>query len=131
MKDCANHRRPIWMIAASLFVVSVLLSTARETQAQWQGTGNIYYNGGNVGVGTTSPAQKLEVAGNVSLGGAGTGNYFYAYYNSSTNYAGMTATSGWELTTFHRIVIASGEDDYRYLRQRGHRHDKPASFVSH
>lgn len=57
-------------------------------------------SGGNVGIGTTGPGQKLEVSGNVTLGGAGTGNFFYPYYNSSTNYAGMTATSGGNLQFF-------------------------------
>ena len=38
-----------------------------STQAQWQGTGSIYYNGGNVGIGTKTPSANLEVNGNMQL----------------------------------------------------------------
>ncbi|WP_422008214.1 hypothetical protein [Roseivirga pacifica] len=31
--------------------------------AQWSGTGSIYYNGGNVGIGTSSPLTELQVNG--------------------------------------------------------------------
>ncbi|MFZ2226409.1 MAG: hypothetical protein WAZ78_03435, partial [Candidatus Moraniibacteriota bacterium] len=37
--------------------------------------GNMYYNLGNVGIGTTNPGYKLEVAGNIGVqAGSGTGN---------------------------------------------------------
>ncbi len=50
-------------------------TTAGNT-TYWNGTqwivnsSNIYNNGGNVGIGTTAPAQKLHVNGNVMLSGA-------------------------------------------------------------
>ncbi len=43
----------------------------------WQNNGtSIYYNDGNVGVGTSTPSQKMEVAGNVKINGLGNlGNF--------------------------------------------------------
>ena len=41
-----------------VFFSTLILST----QAQWQGTGSIYYNGGNVGIGTASPSVPLNVS---------------------------------------------------------------------
>ncbi|HTS65993.1 MAG TPA: hypothetical protein VMH28_28420 [Candidatus Acidoferrales bacterium] len=54
-------------IAALLLPVSL--------HAQWTGgpTGPIYYNGGNVGIGTASPATRLHVVGYGSITGPGAG----------------------------------------------------------
>ncbi len=49
------------MVAASILVLTVLATT---THAQWtgpDGSNNIYYNSGNVGIGTNAPAVKLHV----------------------------------------------------------------------
>ena len=52
-------------------VIALLFSTFENLQAQWQTSGNNIYNtnSGNVGIGITSPRVKLDVAGNVYLGG--------------------------------------------------------------
>ena len=42
-------------------------NTSGTTVAQISLTGNSYFNGGNVGIGTTAPSQKLHVAGNMRL----------------------------------------------------------------
>jgi hypothetical protein len=53
-------------------------------------SGNSYFNGGNVGIGTTAPSQKLHVAGNMRLQ-----NQFYDSTNSTgSNGQVLTKTSG-------------------------------------
>jgi hypothetical protein len=43
---------------------------------------------GDVGIGTTSPAAKLDVNGNISLSGAGTGTRYLALLSETSTYAG-------------------------------------------
>lgn len=56
-----------------LVAVSMCLGFAFNAAAQWIGTNPpIFYNGGNVGIGTTDPKGRLSV-------GAGTGTKFFLY----------------------------------------------------
>lgn len=48
---------------------NILTTTAPSTQWTTSGS-NIYYNSGNVGVGTVSPAYKIDVAGDINITGA-------------------------------------------------------------
>jgi hypothetical protein len=60
-------------IATSLVCIFALPLVAWSQSAVWQPqaatTGNIYYNGGNVGIGTSAPDQRLTVVGNVQVFG--------------------------------------------------------------
>lgn len=48
---------------------NILTTTSPSTQWTTSGS-NIYYNSGNVGVGTVSPAYKIDVAGDINITGA-------------------------------------------------------------
>ncbi|OEK03330.1 hypothetical protein BFP97_18160 [Roseivirga sp. 4D4] len=50
-----------------IFFLLILLSVATVTQAQWTTVGNeLYYNSGNVGIGTTNPAYLLHLESNAT-----------------------------------------------------------------
>jgi len=55
------------------------------------GTNQLVLSGGNVGMGTTSPAQKLEVSGNVKISGTGSG---LAFPDGTTQTTAVTGGGG-------------------------------------
>jgi len=56
-------------IVFTVFVLFSFLNAGSILAADWSdGTGGaIYYNGGNVGIGTTTPTQALEVNGDIKV----------------------------------------------------------------
>lgn len=79
-----------------------------DSQAVWSGASDIYYEGGNVGIGTDTPGYLLEVAGRIKAGGSsggmwmGEGDQFVGIH--STDEVGFWNSGGWRLT-----VESSGE----------------------
>ncbi len=62
-----------WLSALCLLTVATLFVTPRTAQGQWTTSGSNINNtnSGNVGVGTSSPSAKLDVAGNVLVSNGG------------------------------------------------------------
>ncbi len=73
-------------IIIALAVAAIAFAWTNPSGNPPSGGGALYYSGGSVGIGTTEPAEKLEVSGNIKLSGA-TATY------KITNLATPTAVS--------------------------------------
>lgn len=71
----------------------------------WSESGtNVYYNGGNVGIGTTSPGQKLQVNGKI----ASEASNIYMHRSSSGNYGSASGFLFGYTTGSIGVIIESG-----------------------
>lgn len=74
--------------------------------SQWIGTTSIYYNG-NVGIGTSTPSQKLTVNGEIGILG---GSSFVHYSPTNGNYFNMTTdetTYYWKYNNSTKMTLSS------------------------
>ncbi|NQV88214.1 MAG: tail fiber domain-containing protein [Parcubacteria group bacterium] len=98
--------------SAGGYTLTATTSLGITGTSQWTTTGSdIYYSTGNVGVGTTTPGQKLSVAGDI-LGNNIIGSYFTATSTTATSTfaAGIQATALNITSTTATSTFANGID---------------------
>ena len=103
--------------------------------SHWSTSGsNIYYSSGNVGIGTSSPALKLDVRGDMVVGGSSSSNYITFYGNTSdgagtTSYHTFIGERLWNGNDISELFICKmndinsssiGPDRIRYSANGGH-----------
>ena len=106
----------------SLITCVVLLLLGLGAQAQWNTNGSaVYYNSGNIGVGTSSPSNKLEVNGGaIKIGPA----YYSATQIGSLDFAMMSTNawhtgSQWQFAGGKGGVVQIRDDEFFFQRHNG------------
>ncbi|MEM7552429.1 MAG: tail fiber protein [Bacteroidota bacterium] len=109
LSDSFFHIKSIAIIS---FVTLSLFSNTVLSQSWTSGSGNIYYTGGNVGIGTSNPSETLHVNGDLRVGSNGTINssgnslkLMYQVRNNDDSYEWVGFYSG---TTRQGIVLYDG-----------------------
>ena len=72
-----------------------------------------YFNGGNVGIGTTSPSEKLEVAGVIKLPYNSSNSYYFSQDNGTFGYGKMRPFNNSGFYTFDTYYLYDG--GYKFL----------------
>ena len=81
---------------------SISINSSGQTNQVWTTTGNnIYYNSGNVGIGTNNPTEKLEVNGNIKYSGV----CFNDYESITLNQAGWVKIGRYKNSTNCKFVV--------------------------
>lgn len=106
-----------------LLLTALTFSMSHSLNAQWATSGsNIYYNTGNVGIGTTPSGDRLTVSGNTSLSGFSylkTGQMYFQNSNTASNsyvrgIVGQNIT--WDPTTSQWYIPNTANPDFSAIR---------------
>ncbi len=95
-------------------------TAAGATSIAIRSSGVTFFNAGNVGIGTTSPSQKLEVNGNIKIGDAqkslyGTGDDLQIYHDGSNSYISDTGTGDLYLLASDNVYFQTHGSGKRWI----------------
>jgi len=106
-KYIATNEASRYLQSAGVHYFSNVASGTADTNITWNDRMVIDLSG-NVGIGT-SPTQKLDVDGNISMSGAGTGSRYVVLGNETNTYAGsLTIQAGGGSAAYGGGLIAYG-----------------------
>ena len=100
------------MKTIKIILIAVLFISAYSASAQWSTNGsNVYYNGGNVGIGTSTPSSVLNIYSPST-----------AYLNIESPYSG-TGSPAYNISAINLKNTTTGDLLYIGLRKRQGAHD--------
>src|SRR5207253_8440777 len=104
--------KTICMAAAISFALLLLITSPQNVFAQqWTSAPpNIYYNGGNVGIGTTTPQRALDLStsGQLTFGNNGyssTGSPGLFWYSDNINYGIYKSAGSWSAPNYQQLML--------------------------
>jgi len=91
-----------------------LIDGSNNTDVFITSNGNSYFNGGNVGIGTTSPTQKLQVNGRIRIPYNSSNSYYFGQDNGSVGYGSMHPFDNGGNYTFDTNYTSGGSYKFKY-----------------
>ena len=115
--DTGNFNKGLFVSGHNITQVIAETVTQGGLGGEWTRNGlDIYYNGGNVGIGVTNPSQKLDIHGKFTVNGDGT-----ALWGNIPN--GITGRLSWDGGATGKIILRAEANNTLNLGANGsHNH---------